>query len=180
MVDSSLNSSSVLNINLTGSSWFTLHYAYKVGIILSIRRNFLPVPNRGNTIIVDFCCHRVIYISGVTLTKFPWRNNKCCMLQLCLYKHINISLILFSKGAHSLLLVWEIDGVIYTQRGDIFLSHIFFQEPGSTNACNPLQPYRQRRQRRLWSAAYPWLDSQFSRLFLNLTAWFSYHVVSFR
>ena len=54
-----------------------------------------------------------------------------------LYK--NISLILFLKGAHSLLLVWEIDGETYTQRGDYFLPHIFFLEPGVANACTPLQ-----------------------------------------
>ena len=51
----------------------------------------------------------------------------------------NISLILFSKGAHSLLLVWEIDGETYTQGGDFFLSHIFFREPRNANACTPLQ-----------------------------------------
>ena len=53
-----------------------------------------------------------------------------------LYK--NKSLILFSKEAHSLWLVREIDGVTYTQRGD-FLSHIFFRESGGANACTPLQ-----------------------------------------
>ena len=51
----------------------------------------------------------------------------------------NISLILFSKGAHSLLLVWEIDGETYTQRGDFFLSHVCFLEPGGANPCTPLQ-----------------------------------------
>ena len=50
-----------------------------------------------------------------------------------------MSLILFSKGAHSLSLVWEIDGETYTQRGDFFLSHIFFQEPEGANACTSLQ-----------------------------------------
>ena len=54
-----------------------------------------------------------------------------------LYK--NISLILFSKEAHSLLWVWEIDGETYTQRRDFFLSHIFFLEPEGANACTPLQ-----------------------------------------
>ena len=52
---------------------------------------------------------------------------------------IKISLILFSKGAHSLLLVWEIDGEIYTLRGDFFLPHIFFLNPGGANAFAPLQ-----------------------------------------
>ena len=54
-----------------------------------------------------------------------------------LYKKY-ISLISFSKGAHSLLLVWEIDGETYTQRLDFFLPHIFFVEPGDANACTPL------------------------------------------
>ena len=52
--------------------------------------------------------------------------------------YINISLILFLKGAYSLLSVWEIDWDIYTQRGD-FLSHTFFWEPGGANAYTPLQ-----------------------------------------
>ena len=54
-----------------------------------------------------------------------------------LYK--NISLILFLKGAHNLLLVWEIDGETYTQRGDFFLSNTFFRESGCANVCTPLQ-----------------------------------------
>ena len=54
-----------------------------------------------------------------------------------LYK--NISPILFSKGAHSLLLVWEIDGETYTQRWDFFLSHLFFLESVGAHACTPLQ-----------------------------------------
>ena len=52
------------------------------------------------------------------------------------------------KEAHSLLLVWVIDGETYTQSGDFFLSHIFFREPGGANACIPLQ-VRQRRSDRL-------------------------------
>ena len=51
----------------------------------------------------------------------------------------NISLILFSKGAHSLLLVWEIDGETYTQRRNFFLSRIFFWEPGCAIACASLK-----------------------------------------
>ena len=65
------------------------------------------------------------------MNEFQWKN------ETLLYK--NISLILFSKGPHCLLLVWEIDGETYTQRGDFFLSHIFFREPGGANACIPLQ-----------------------------------------
>ena len=54
-----------------------------------------------------------------------------------IYKYI--SLILLSKGVHSLLLVCEIDGEAYTQRGDFLLCHIFFRESGDANACTPLQ-----------------------------------------
>ena len=64
-----------------------------------------------------------------------------------LYK--NTSLILFSKGAHSLLWVWEIDGETYTQRGDFFWPFIFFLEPLVSTLAPPCQPYRQRRP---WSA----------------------------
>ena len=53
--------------------------------------------------------------------------------------HKNISLILFYKEAHSLLLVCEIDRETYTQGGDFFLSYLFFQEPWSANAGTPLQ-----------------------------------------
>ena len=46
--------------------------------------------------------------------------------------------------------------------------------------ASPCKPYPQRRPGHLWSAAYLWLDSRFSGLCLKLTAWFSYHVVSFQ
>ena len=57
-----------------------------------------------------------------------------------LYK--NISLTLFSKRAHSLLLVWEIDGETYTQIWDFF-SYLL---PGArgANACTPLQACQRR------------------------------------
>ena len=48
------------------------------------------------------------------------------MNELNTFHYKNISLILFSKRAHSLLLVWEIDGETYTQRGDFYLSYTFF------------------------------------------------------
>ena len=51
----------------------------------------------------------------------------------------NISLILFSKGGPSFVVIWEIDGETYTQRGDFFLSHTFFREPGGANNCIPLR-----------------------------------------
>ena len=41
------------------------------------------------------------------------------------------------------------------------------------------KPYRQRRPKRVCSAAYPWFDSRFSGHCLNLTVRFSYHVVPF-
>ena len=63
--------------------------------------------------------------------RLQWTN------ETLLYK--NISLILFSKGAHCLLLVWEIDGETYTQKGDFLLSHTFFQEPGGANTCTLLR-----------------------------------------
>ena len=93
----------------------------------------------------------------------------------------NISLILFSKGAHSLLSVWKIDGETYTQRGDFFLSHIFFREPWGTNACTPSQAVSSEMSETpligcLSLARLPILSLDW----LNLTAWFSYHVVSFR
>ena len=60
--------------------------------------------------------------------------------QLCLYEqrgtciYKNISLILFSKEAHSLLFVWEIDRETYTQRGPFF-----FREPRSADSSTRLQ-----------------------------------------
>ena len=51
----------------------------------------------------------------------------------------NISFILFLKGAHSLLLVWEIDGETHTLRGDFFLSYILFQEPVDANPWITMQ-----------------------------------------
>ena len=50
----------------------------------------------------------------------------------------NISLILFSKRVHSLLLDWEIHGETYTQRGDFYLSYTFFREPGGCQRLHPL------------------------------------------
>ena len=118
-----------------------------------------------------------------------WRSGKCGVLYSqnhnMVYEiqwtnethiYINTSFILFSKGAHSLLLVWEIDGKTYTQRGDFFLPRIFFLGSRGAKACTPSKPYRQRHPRRLWSAACPWLDSRFSALCVN----HGYHVVSFQ
>ena len=64
------------------------------------------------------------------------------MNELNTFRNKNISLILFSKGAHSLLLVWE----KYTQRGEFFLSNIFFWESGGCQRLHShCKPYRQRR-----------------------------------
>ena len=54
-------------------------------------------------------------------------------------------------------------------------SHIFFREPGGANACTPLQA----RQRRLWSAACPSLDSD-SLHSIQIWPRGSHHVISFR
>ena len=85
----------------------------------------------------------------------------------------NISLILFSKGAHSWLLVWEIDGKTFTQRRDFFLSHIFFWEPGDANACTPLTSRVVREVPDASDRLCPWLHSRFSVLSLNLPSWLS-------
>ena len=49
---------------------------------------------------------------------------------------------------------------------------------GMPKLARPCKPYRQRRPKRLWSAAYPWPDSRFSDWTLSKSN--SYHVVSFR
>ena len=72
----------------------------------------------------------VVYSSNM-IYEFQWTN------ETLLYK--NLSLVLFSKGAHSLLLVWDIDGETYTQREDFFLPHILFLWPVGANPCTPLQ-----------------------------------------
>ena len=76
-----------------------------------------------------------------------------------LYKKKYISHFILAKGAHRLLLVWEIDGETYTHRGDSVLSHIFFRDQGGANACTPVQPVFSETTERLWSAACPSLGS---------------------
>ena len=78
----------------------------------------------------------------------------------------DISLVLFSKGPQ-FVVSWEIDGETYTQRGDFFLSHIFFQEPGGANACIPLQAEMPL------IGCLPLAWQRFTTLCLNLTVWFS-------
>ena len=102
--------------------------------------------------------------------------------KLCLYEqrgtriYKNISLIVLSKGAHSLLLVWE-RHILKEGTSSCPISSSWSQ--GVPTLAPSCKPYPQRRPRRLGSAAYPWFECWFSGLCLNMTAWFSYHVVSF-
>ena len=97
-----------------------------------------------NIVVNEFELQLCFYVHLRTNTSGKSINPLMLYTQLCLYEqrwtgiYKNISLILFSKGAHSWLLIWEIDGETYSQRGDFFLSHIFFQEPGGANACTRL------------------------------------------
>ena len=50
---------------------------------------------------------------------------------------------------------------------------LFSGSQGMPTLAPPCKPYRQRGPKCLWSAACPSLDSQFSVLCLNLTAWLS-------
>ena len=68
------------------------------------------------------------YMSNCCIPRFVFINNEKNV-------YIKISLILFSKRAQCLLLVWKRDGETFAQWGDIFLSHNFFLEPAGTNAC---------------------------------------------
>ena len=72
-----------------------------------------------------------------------------------------------------------VDGETYIQGRDFFLSHIFFLEPGMPKLAPPCKQYRQRRPNASDRLRIPGstLDSDWT---LNLTTWFSYHVVSFR
>ena len=67
----------------------------------------------------------------------------------------NISLILFSKGAHSLLLVWEIDGEIYTQRGTSYCPISYSGSQGVPTLAPPGRPYRQRQHNPLIGCVFP-------------------------
>ena len=53
--------------------------------------------------------------------------------------------LLYKNISLSLLLVWEIDGETYTQRGDFFLFHIFSREPVVPTLAASCKPHRQRR-----------------------------------
>ena len=65
----------------------------------------------------------------------------------------NISLTLYSRKGWCFVLCerWVERHILWERTSS---SHIFFQEPGSANACTPLQA----RQRRLWSAVCPSLN----------------------
>ena len=81
------------------------------------------------------------------------------------------------KGAQCLLLVWEIDEETYTQRGDSFLFHIFFRDPGGTNACTPCKPFRLRRPNPLLGC----MSLARLPILCPVSIWpRGYHVVSFR
>ena len=99
------------------------------------------------TLVSEFNFHKVAHTSSLVLNKTKLRK-----LQL-------------KRGALSVTVIVLGNG-IDNQRSN----------PGA-RGCQRLhllcKPYRQRRPRRLWSAAYPWLDSRFSVLCLNLTAWLS-------
>ena len=84
------------------------------------------------------------------------------------FRYKIISLILFSKRGAQFVVSWEIDWETYTQRGDVLLPHIFFRSRGVPTLAPPCKP------RHLWLAACPLLDSWFSSLCLNLTAWLSH------
>ena len=92
------------------------------------RSKYLFISSFFFIFILWFCCR--LNQSWFTIYEIQWTN------ETLFYK--NISLILSSKGAHNLLLVWQIDGETYTQRRDLYLSHIFFREPGAANALHPV------------------------------------------
>ena len=129
-------------------------------IINSVRRVWYLCTVPANRYI---CSYRIISISSLYFsinvsvylcciplidpTKTIFKDNERTSMNernTFLYKKY-ISLILFSKGAHSLLLVWERDGETYTQWGDFSWSHNFFLEPRCANACNPLQDLSSER-----------------------------------
>ena len=77
---------------------------------------------------------------------------------------IKIYLSFYSQKGPWFVISWEIDGETYTQRGDFFLSHIFFQESMGANACSPTESRIIRDDLTLCSVACPWFDSRFSAL----------------
>ena len=92
----------------------------------------------------------VLYISYRPNQEHNQDNERASMNEQNTLLYKNISLILFSKGAHSLSWVWEIDGETYTQRGDFFLPHIFFRESGG---CQRLHPLASRIIRGIWDTS---------------------------
>ena len=82
-----------------------------------------------------------------------------------LYKNISLSHFILEKSTQFVVSLRERererDGETYTQRGDFFLPHIFFLEPGGADTCTPLQAVLSETTQRFWLAMYPSLDSQF-------------------
>ena len=109
-----------LVLSLTSCS--AAFWVIRLGIIIII-----------TTTTTTFISTSTVVYSAVSL----WTTIKDNERTTLLYK--NISLILFPKRANGLLLVWEINGETDTQIGDFFVFHIFFREPGGSNACIPLQ-----------------------------------------
>ena len=91
-----------------------------------------------------------------------------------LYK--NISLILFSKGGSQFVVS------LSDKRRDIYSERRLLLAPSCTNACTPLQAVSSEKTLMpLIGCVIPGstLDSDWTAC-LNLTTWFSYHMVSFR
>ena len=103
------------------------------------------------------------------MNKLQWTNETHFFIK------IYLSLILFSKGAHSLRVRWR---EIYSERGLLLAPYLL---PGA-RGCQRLHSLASCIIR----DASDWLHIPGSTLdshwtdCLNLTAWFSYHVVSFR
>ena len=86
-----------------------------------------------------------------------------------LYK--NLSYFILKRGTQVIVSL-EIDGETYTQRGDFFLFHIFFREPGGANACTLVHAVLSDGLMSL-TGCISLARLQFSALCLNLTAYFS-------
>ena len=96
-----------------------------------------------------------------------------------LYKNLSLSLILFSKGAQFVVSLRERWRDIYLETGTSSCPISSSWSQGVPTLAPPCKPYRQRRPNSSDQLCIPrsTLDSDWT---LNLTAWFSYHVVPFR
>ena len=84
---------------------------------------------------------------------------------------IKISLSFYSSKGPMLVVRWEIDGEIHTQREDFFLSHTFYREPGGANACTPLQARQRRPDRLRFPRSTPILCTLFKSDHVVLITW---------